>query len=351
MTKAAELNELDRRIVDALQLNGRASWKQISRALDVPESTITRRGQHLLGHRVVAVTGVLDHLRCGLGISVYMCVRARPGRALAVADAMADLSETRFVTVVTGAFDVAAEVVVQSHREVMAVVTMLERIDDVVESESLVVIRKFSALEEWDSGTLSGRAVDSLRSGGAVADYAHREWVEPERLTEQELEIVKILALDGRATYATVAARTGISDSTAARRVESLVRRGCLRFRTVFDPSVIGFDVEFLMWLTVEPSRIEEVGEKLAKHSSMRYVSAATGRHNLISHGVLQGYGDLYHYVARVIGELPGLVSADLTLQVQTLKRAWIRIDPDGRPFRRSTDDTRTLAVERVDVA
>jgi DNA-binding Lrp family transcriptional regulator len=326
------LDDLDRRIAMALQLNGRASWKQIAQALDTPESTVTRRGQQLLNNRVVAVTGVLDHLRCGLGISVYMRFRARPGRALALAEALAEQSTPRFVTIMTGSFDVAAEVVVKSHREVMTVLGELDPIDDVVESESIVVIRKFSAFEEWDPGAFGELATGILRSGGAVTDYAHREWVEPEQLTEQEFAIAKVLAADGRATYAAIAARTGISESTTARRVESLVRRGCLRFRTVFEAPLIGFDLEFLLWLTVEPGRIDEVGEQLAKKSSTRYVSATTGRHNLILQGVLPSYGDLYNYTTHVIGELPGLVSADLTLQVQTLKRAWVPIDADGRP-------------------
>ncbi|MFD1533198.1 hypothetical protein [Pseudonocardia aurantiaca] len=33
-------------------------------------------------------------------------------------------------------------------------------------------------------------------------------------------------------------------ESTAARRVESLVRRGCLRFRALFDSTLLGLDVE-----------------------------------------------------------------------------------------------------------
>lgn len=332
MTEILELDELDRRIVMALQLNGRASWKQIAQALEVPESTVTRRGQHLLGSRTVAVTGVLDHLRCGLGISVYMRFRTRPGRALAVARSVASLSTPRFVTVMTGSFDVAAEVVVKSHRDLTTVIGQLESIDDVLESESMVVIRKFTAFEEWNPGGLGGRATDVLRHGGTVTDYAHRDWIEPERLTEQEFEIAQVLAEDGRSTYATVATRTGVSESTAARRVESLVKRGCLRFRTVFETPVIGLDVEFLLWLTVEPGHLEEVGEKLAKQPSTRYVSAATGRYNMILQGVLRSYGDLYPYTTHVIGELPGVVSADLTLQVQTLKRAWVPIDSDGRP-------------------
>lgn len=315
----------------ALQINGRASWKQIAQALGASESTVTRRGQQLLNNRVVAVTGVLDHLRCGLGISVYMRFRARPGRALAVAESLAEQSTPRFVTITTGSFDVAAEVVVKSHRDVMTVLGELEGIDDVVDSESIVVIRKFSAFEEWDPGAFGESATSILRSGGAVTDYAHREWVEPEQLTAQEFAIANVLAADGRATYTAIAARTGISESTAARRLESLVRRGCIRFRTVFEAPVIGFDLEFLLWLTVEPGRIDEVGEQLAKKRSTRYVSAATGRHNLILQGVLPSYGDLYRYTTHVIGELPGVVSADLTLQVRTLKRAWVSIDADGR--------------------
>ena len=214
----------------------------------------------------------------------------------------------------------------------MSVVGRLEGIEDVVESQSMIVIRKFTAFEEWHPGAFDDAATTVLRNGGAVTGYAHRDWVEPERLTPKEFEIARVLARDGRATYATVAARTGISESTAARRVESLVARGACASAPSSSRPVIGYDVEFLLWLTVEPHRLEEVGEKLAKHPSTRYVSACTGRTNLIVQGVLPGHGDLYHYTTHVIGELPGVVSADLTLQVQTLKRAWVPIDDDGRP-------------------
>ena len=137
-------------------------------------------------------------------------------------------------------------------------------------------------------------------------------------------------ANDGRASYSQIAAAVGVSDSTAARRVESLVRRGCLRFRTVFEATLIGLDVEFLQWLTVEPAELENVGAQLAKQVSTRYVSATAGRFNLCLHGVLPGYGDLYHYMTAVTGALPGIHTADLTLQARTLKRAWVRIGADG---------------------
>ncbi len=233
---------------------------------------------------------------------------------------------------VTGSFDVAAEVVVEHHSDILQVIGELEGIEDVVETESMVVIRKFSAFEEWNPTTLGGEAVGVLRAGREVVDYAHRRWTETEQLSESDFAIAAVLATDGRASYATIAQEVGVSESTAARRVESLVERGCLRFRTIFEGPVLGYDVEFLVWLAVDPAHLEEVGERLAEHPSTRYVSAATGRHTLILQGVLHGYGDLYPYTTEVIGQLPGLQSADLTLQVQALKRAWVPIDDDGRP-------------------
>jgi DNA-binding Lrp family transcriptional regulator len=335
MSETVSLDGLDRRIVAALQLNGRASWSQVARAVDARESTVARRGQHLLETGVVAVTGRLDHLRCGLGISLQVRLRARPGTASVVAEALAELPETRFVTVVTGSADVAAEFVVADHRDVTRVlVDGLPRPDDIVDTESMVVVRKFCAVEEWDPGLLGPEAVTLLRPDGAHA--GHREWHEQERLTEHEFAVARVLAADGRATYAQIAATVGTSESTAARRVESLVRRGCLRFRTLFDTALLGLSVEFMQWFAVEPGDLEHVGVQLAKQRSTQYVAATTGRFNLCLNGVLPGYGDLYHYMTDVVGALPGVRTADITLQVRTLKQAYVRIHPDGTRERSS---------------
>jgi DNA-binding Lrp family transcriptional regulator len=331
MSEVVRLDEVDRRIVAALQLNGRASWKKIAAVLGAKESTVARRGQQLIESRVVGVTGVLDHLRCGLGISLIVRMRCRPGRANAVAEALAELPVTRFVTVVSGSADVAAEIVVRRHQDVARVlVEDLPRPDDIVETESMVVVRKFSAFEEWDTGLLGPEARGLLRDD-ATPFTDHRAWHETVTLTEQEFAIAGVLAADGRATYAQLAAAVGASESTAARRVESLVTRGCLRFRTLFETPVIGMDVDFMQWLAVEPAELENVGSRLAKEPSTRYVSATTGRFNLCLHGTLPGYGDLYDYLTKVVGALPGVHAADLTLQARTLKRAWTRIDEDGR--------------------
>ena len=59
---------------------------------------------------------------------------------------------------------------------------------------------------------------------------------------------------------------------------KSLVRRGCLRFRTLAEPDLLGFRVEFMLWLSVLPNRLDEAGQQLATHASTKYLSATTGR-------------------------------------------------------------------------
>lgn len=334
MTPPGLLDAADRQIVAALQVNGRASWRKVAAAVGATESTVTRRGQQLLSDETIAVTAVIDHLRCGLGISVYVRLRAKPGQSLAVAQAVAAHEQIRFVSVTTGDFDITAEVVVRHHRDILRLVSELNGIDDVVEIESLVVTRKFLAFEEWKPDALDVETVGALRDPRDVTIYDHRAWTEPEQLTATEFAIAEVLADDGRATCATIARAIGVSESTAARRVESLVERGCLRFRAVFSAQDLGYDVEFILLLAVDPAHVEEVGERLSSHPSTRYIAATTGPHSLLVQGVLHHYGDLYPYTTDVVGQLPGVKSAELNLQIQALKRAWIPIDDFGRPAR-----------------
>ena len=71
----------------------------------------------------------------------------------------------------------------------------LPRPDDIVETESMVVVRKFSAFEEWDTGLLGPDAARQLRDATPFTD--HGAWHETEKLTEQEFAIARVLA-DGR---------------------------------------------------------------------------------------------------------------------------------------------------------
>jgi DNA-binding Lrp family transcriptional regulator len=196
--------------------------------------------------------------------------------------------------------------------------------DRVAESETHAVIRTFVSNHDWNPGLLDERATAELRGSAELPFEDRFSERPPERLDGLELAIVQMLGEDGRLSYKALAKAVGSSESTVKRRVESLVRRGCLRFRTLAEPEVFGYGVELMLWLEVEPGLLERAGQQLAGNPLTRYLSATTGRFNLVAQVALHHYGDLFRYMTDDVGSLPGLRVADVTLQLITLKRAWV---------------------------
>lgn len=323
----AMLDAVDRRIMAALQLDGRAPWHVVARAAGTSESTVVRRFAALRDRGLVRVIGVVDVLRCGLGLPALVRLGCRPGTAGEVAVRVAARPEARFVAVVTGRSDCVAEVVVPEHAELE---TLL--VDDaasaggVVDVETLTVMRTFTSAHDWDTGLLDEEAARELRAhrGPHVGEPAVSG--PADLLDPLELALATTLGEDGRLSIRELSVAVGTSESTVTRRLESLVSRGCLRFRTLVEPSLLGFSVESMIWLDVEPRYLEEAGQQLAKHRATKYLSATVGRYNLCGQVSLGEFADLYGFTTDVIGGLPGLRSVDTTLMLRTLKRAWVPV-------------------------
>ncbi|ASW57765.1 Lrp/AsnC family transcriptional regulator [Plantactinospora sp. KBS50] len=324
MTSSVAVDALDRRVLAALQLDGRAPWGLVARAVGASESTVQRRFNALRARGAARVIGVVDVLRCGLGVPVLVRVSCRPGAAGDVAAGLATRPETRFAALVTGSIDAVAELVVPTHRDLARVLVHdLPGPDGVTDTETLTVMRTFVSAHDWDTGLLDPAAAALLRPA-PVRPFEDQVWERPpDRLDDLELAILHALGEDGRLPVREIAAQVGSSESTVARRIDSMVERGCLRFRTLVEPTVLGFAVEFMLWLDVEPARLDAAGRQLAQDPATKYLSATAGRFNLCAQISLRHFADLYRFSTDVVGALPGVRRADTTLQIDTLKRAW----------------------------
>ena len=111
------MDALDRRIAAALQLNGRATWREVARVLGTSESTVARRGRQLLDSGLVRVTGQPDAARVGLGNPVLVQLNCAAGhdqaRRIASSPSAPTCASWR---VVTSTYDVLVELIVPSRR-------------------------------------------------------------------------------------------------------------------------------------------------------------------------------------------------------------------------------------------
>ena len=95
------MDELDRKIIALLQLDGRASNAKIAREVGVSEGTVRRRLRRLIKDDVVP-----NLEKLGYATTALIGLQTGPGKSDSVAEAIASLDEAHYVAITTGAFDV-----------------------------------------------------------------------------------------------------------------------------------------------------------------------------------------------------------------------------------------------------
>ncbi|MEV4183082.1 Lrp/AsnC family transcriptional regulator [Streptosporangium canum] len=317
------LDDLDRRLVAALQVAPRATWGEIGGAVGEHERTVARRLQRLMSTGAVRVTAILDELRCGLGTPVHLHVRVSPCTAEQVAEALSIRPDTRSVYAVTGAADIGCELVAPSRHLLHEILTaQIPATPGIAQTRTQVVLHTFQTVAEWHAPYLSGEQVARLRATAPTPAGPLPEHLE---LTGAERDIVGLLAGDGRIGFTAIAERLEVSVPTARRRVASLLERGAVHLRAEVEPALLGLEVEAQLWLSVRAHGLDEVGETLAAHPSVRYCAATSGTHTMIVQVAAAHEAELYRFLTTVVGPLDDVTDVNVTLITRAYKRGHLR--------------------------
>jgi DNA-binding Lrp family transcriptional regulator len=328
------IGELDRAIVAALQVEPRATWRSIGSWVGISAATAARRARRLFEAGIVRVVGSPVSARLGFGFHVLVGFRCRPGEALDVARLLAERPDVRYVTVVTGTFDVIAEFLVPSKRQLAFVlIEELRHIPGITGTDTSTVLKTYK-VRETISYTLSGDI--------ALPDMpADPHWPEvgaghadARELDTLDLQLIQLVSEDGRRSNADLAAALGLSESAVSRRLTALIRDGYVVFATLVDAGALGFDVEALIWIGARARQLEEVAEYLAAVPHVRYVSATSGYSDLVCEVVLRSHDDLLRFTTEVLGGHERIERVSVSRALLTLKRGYLlypdRLVPDS---------------------
>lgn len=144
------LDDLDKAIIKALQLDGRRPYAQIGRELKVPEATVRQRAERLISRGVVQVVGVTDPLAMGFGQPAFIGLHVDAGRIEEVAEAVAALEVVTYVVITAGRFDMICEVVCEDNEHLLRVLSEdLARINGVHSTETMVELRFVKESYRW----------------------------------------------------------------------------------------------------------------------------------------------------------------------------------------------------------
>ncbi|MDA1347742.1 MAG: Lrp/AsnC family transcriptional regulator [Chloroflexi bacterium] len=108
------MDELDTKIIEILQSDGRASNAGIARTVGVSEGTVRRRLKRLIQDEYIRVVVMTDPAKMGYVSEGLIGLQAELDKIDSVADELAKLDEVSWVTITTGAYDIFAWATLQS---------------------------------------------------------------------------------------------------------------------------------------------------------------------------------------------------------------------------------------------
>lgn len=123
------LDDLDVEIIRHLQEDGRRSYREIGRALEVSEATIRWRARRLLDSRALRIVAIADPFRIGYRVLAFVLIGVEPGRQSEAIRALVAFPEITYVSACTGRYDIYVQLVCRDHDHLFEVLS--ERIPQI----------------------------------------------------------------------------------------------------------------------------------------------------------------------------------------------------------------------------
>ena len=307
-------DELDRRIVGALHVDGRASWHRIAQVLGEQERTVTRRGTELIKSGKVRITGFV--LRAE---GVVVGLRCGPGQARLAATSLARREDTVFAHVLAGSTDCVAEISCPPERLAPLVMDELPSTPGVVECSTQPVLRYVRTAHEWHPGLITDEERRALEHSAAIARERHFGGTTD--LPRADQLLLRALAHDARRTYEELARLTGMSEATARRHLDRLRRDGRVLIRAVVDPWRVGLPLEAMLWVRTRPSVVDAVADGLRESPFVRYATRLAGDRQFLVDVTLPTREALDEFVSSAAWARK-VQSVETSLVLATLKRS-----------------------------
>jgi DNA-binding Lrp family transcriptional regulator len=300
--RSARLDDVDRRLVELLQADGRQGYSALARAVGMTEKTVRRRVTALIGGGVVQVAAVTNPVLLGFRASGLVGVELDGTRSAdEVAAALVGLPQVDYVVVATGRFPLYVEVICVDRDELRAVVDGTLRRTAGVRTAELFPYLSFHYQQAHFAVARSKRP--------------DARGVRPVALDDLDRRLITELSLDGRVPFQHVADRLGVSEALVRQRYRQLVDDGVVQVIGIVNPLLLGY--ETTAWLAIRVALgtpLAEVADRLSRLPFVSYVAICAGRFDIFAEVVCTSDPELLELLDTEIRTMAGI--SDLEVAV-----------------------------------
>ncbi|MCQ0025006.1 Lrp/AsnC family transcriptional regulator [Streptomyces somaliensis DSM 40738] len=312
-------DRLDRRIVGALQVDGRAEAARVAGVLGVSARTVSRRLARMRDAgalRVVRLAPPDEFVG-----AAALRVRVSRGRGEAVAEAFAARPDVLSVDLVAGGEEISVLLLGDGADRDRLLYRQVPATAAITSLSVHEVLHVFADARQWRADVLTPEETAGLLGPGPGEPAGPGDRAESAGtvLDAVDRRLLAVLDRDARIGFAELGRLAGVPETTVRRRLRGLEAAGQLRTLVRVRPELLGLTVDADLWMRVPPARLREAGEALAAHPLTHAVAATTGERNLIAAVYCPDLRALYDLTTDVLGPL-GVSDVETAVIARTVK-------------------------------
>jgi DNA-binding Lrp family transcriptional regulator len=333
LLKSIRIREADLALVEALQIAPRASWTAVGEALGITAVTAARRWERLTQAGLAWVTAAPGMPARDALCLAYIEISCRSGVSIQVANALARDSHALTVELTTGSADILVTAAA-GDLDTMSryLLERLGRLDGITATRARIATRVYTEGSAWSLGRLDRAAVQHLarhRVGHGATDGSTALPVG--EFDHRVRAMVMELNLNGRASYADLAAQLQLSPAGARRHVVPLLASGAILPRTDVASPLWGWPVQVYLWATAPIGALAETARELGRFRQTRLAVTLVAAPSLLIAAWFRTLPEIHQFELGLATKLRHLQVTDRLLVLRSVKRMGRLLDSCGR--------------------
>lgn len=306
----SNLDELDLRLLRELEQDARVSDVKLASKLGTSNSTVGRRVKRLIDQGIIMINVIPGYSALGYGTILTMAVKAPPGMVSVVAEQLASADNVEYLWITAGRYDILAVALYRSPEEYVK--SFPEEIGDIPENTMIETMLSFKLTESGDP--------DPTKSPDAAVAFRSR--FNP---TELDFSLIRALQISPRASVNELAGNIGVSVSSVHASLRKLTSRGIIQVKGISKLETFGHTIWAVILIKVQPSTLKTVTDKLQVHPSVRHLRLHFGAFNCIMRTSFQNSEEMYAFLDRDLGSMPGIVHFESLVILRVQKYGFMR--------------------------
>ena len=148
-SRAPNLDDIAKRIIELLQGDGRLSYSAIAKDVGLSEAAVRHRVQKLIEGGVIQIVGVTDPLQMGFARQAMIGLKIT-GNVQEVAAELSAMEEIDYIVITAGRFDILAEILAENDEELLETLSRrIGELDRVISTETFVYLRLVKQSYAW----------------------------------------------------------------------------------------------------------------------------------------------------------------------------------------------------------